>query len=310
MKISICITVLNEEKTIGRMIEALLCQSLKPDEIIIVDGGSKDRTVEIINHYQKKERKIKLLVEKGSISHGRNTSIELANNEIIALTDAGCTAKKDWLEKITRPFKNEGVNFVAGFYKMTSNTSLQAAAAVFHGVPEARFNPINFVPSARSMAFRKKVWEEIGGFRENLERAGEDTLFNYQVLKKGYRIIKAKDAIVEWEVPKTLKESIKKFFYYAKGDKQAGIWWHPKQQLASHNIKISLVFLRYLIGLILLILSFRHEALLYLLLILMISYLIWPIWKWKDVVKNWSARLWLPVLQISADLAVMSGTLA
>jgi glycosyltransferase involved in cell wall biosynthesis len=314
MKTSICITVFNEEKTIGPMLEALLSQTVKPDEIVIVDGGSRDKTVEIVKHYQKKERKIKLLIEKGSIAHGRNTSIEIAKNKIIALTDAGCVAKKDWLEKITMPFKNEGgnsdligVNFVAGFYKMTGETSLQAAAAVFHGVPPARFNPSRFVPSARSMAFRKKVWEEIGGFRENLERAGEDTLFNYEVLKKGYRIVKAKDAIVEWEVPKSLGESIKKFFYYAKGDGQAGIWWNPTQQVASHNIKISLIYFRYLIGLIILGLVLFKNLSPLVLLGIFVAYLFWSIWKWRDVIKDWPARFWLPILQISSDWAVMIG---
>ena len=54
--------------------------------------------------------------------------------------------------------------------------------AVFHGGPEARYNP-------------QKIWEEIGGFRENLERGGEDTLFYYKVLKKVYRIVKVKESI-------------------------------------------------------------------------------------------------------------------
>lgn len=309
MKISVCITVFNEEGTIANLLDSLLSQSRKSDEIVIVDGGSQDRTLEIIKHYQKKDSRIRFLREKGSIAHGRNISIEIARNEIVALTDAGCIAKKDWLEKITEPFENEEVAFVAGFYEMTGNTALQRAAAVFHGIPQARFDPKHFVPSARSMAFRKKVWEEVGGFREKLERAGEDTLFNYEAIKKGFRPVRVKEAIVYWEVPRTLKESILKFFFYAKGDAQAGIWWNPSQQLASHNIKITFIFLRYLIGFALLVLSFWYSRLPYLLVGIFGVYLFWSIWKWRDVVKDWRARIWLPLIQVSSDFAVMSGFL-
>ena len=90
MKVSVCISVLSEEKSVGKLLESLLNQSKKPNEIIIVDGGSKDKTVEIIKHFQKKDKRIKLVKQRGNVAKGRNTSIEVAKNEIIAITDAGC----------------------------------------------------------------------------------------------------------------------------------------------------------------------------------------------------------------------------
>lgn len=135
MKVSICITIYNEESSITALIDSLLSQTKKPDEIIIVDGGSSDKTVEIVRHYQKKDKRIKLVVEPGGIAHGRNTAIELAKYPIIASIDAGCVAKNDWLAKITEPFINKKIGLVAGFYKMAARNSLQQAMSVFHGVP-------------------------------------------------------------------------------------------------------------------------------------------------------------------------------
>ena len=211
------------------------------------------------------------------------------------------------MKKITKPFENREVDFVAGFYHMTGDSSLQKAVAPLHGVPPERFDVNKFLPSARSMAFTKKVWQEVGGFNEKLERAGEDTLFNYKVLQKGFMMVRVKSAIVYWEVPKIFKESMQKFYIYAKGDAQAGIWWNPAQRLATHNLKILTIFIRYLIGLLFLILSFRYNSLSAYLLVSLAVYLFFSIYKMRDVVKDWRSRAWLPIIQICSDVVVMGG---
>jgi glycosyltransferase involved in cell wall biosynthesis len=309
MKVSICITTFNEERSIGDLLNSIFAGTKKPSEVVIVDGGSSDKTVEIIRHYQKKHGNIKVLVEKGGIAHGRNTSIEIAEGEVIVQIDSGCIAKPDWLEKITEPFVNKNVDIVAGFYEMPAATPLQAAINVFHGVPPERFDPKNFIPSARSVAFRKAVWEKIGGYSEKLAGAGEDTLFFYEAQKFNFRIVRVGEARVIWEEARNLilKTSLKKFFNYAKGDAKIGIWWDPNKQLASHNIKISLIFVRYFAGLMLVALSFLGYISPLVILILLILYLIYPIYKWRDVIKTRQGKLWLPVIQILTDFAVMSG---
>lgn len=312
MKVSVCITLLDEEATVSALLDSLLNQSKKPAEIVVVDGGSRDKTVEIIKHWQKKDRKIKLVREPGSIAHGRNISIELARNEIVALTDSGCVARKDWLEKITEPFREKGVGLVAGFYHMPARNDLQEAMNTFHGVPPSKFEPESFLPSARSVAFRKSLWEEIGGFSQKLDKAGEDTLFFYEAVKTKTRIARVEEAVVVWKETKTftLKDSLKKFYIYARGDAQAGIWWHPGKQLASHNIKILFIFLRYFIGLFLLILAIGNPPLLYVILMGLILYIFWAFRKVYLVTGNFKAGLWGIVVQFSSDFAVMGGFVA
>ena len=309
MKVSVCITIFNEEKSIAGLLDSILVQTKKPDEIVIIDGGSKDKTIKIVKHYQKKDRRIKLITEPGSCAHGRNVSIELARNDIVALTDAGCVARKDWLELITEPFKHKYVGLVAGFYDMKASTPMNEALSVFYGVPPERFDPTSFIPSTRSVAFKKDIWEMVGGFDESLDKAGEDTKFFYQCVKSSVKIVRVKQARVEWEecANMSFKEAINKFKQYAKGDAQAKIWWDPEKRFASHNIKISMIFIRYILGLTVLGLSFIYPLLVYVLITEFVIYLFWSIWKWKDVITNFKARLWLPIIQITSDLAVMYG---
>ncbi len=306
-KTSLCVTVFNEEITVGLLLDSLANQTAKVDEIVIVDGGSSDKTIEIIKHYQKKFKNIKLLIEPGNVAHGRNTAIELAKNNVIAMIDAGCVAKEDWLEKITLPFKNEHADIVAGYYIMRGESPIQKAVSVFLGIPPQRYDNTNFLPSARSICFKKEVWEGVGGFSEKLSGAGEDTLFNYKAIKKGYNLIRVKDAIVYWEIPKTLKESLKKFFNYARGDVQTKILWNSTQGLSSHNIKILFIFLRYLVGVILLIYSIKYTPLFWVAVLGFFVYLFWSVWKWRDVVLKWRERVWLPTIQVSSDFAIMAG---
>ncbi len=330
MKVCICITVKDEEKWIGKLLDSLLVQTKKANEIVIVDGGSIDKTVEIIKHYQKKNKEIKLLIEKGGIAHGRNTAIEIAKYPIIVQVDAGCIAKPDWLEKLIRPFElshprgvkahpwgvcmdSSGVGVVAGFYIMPASSFLQKAQNLYLGIHSKRFDPATFLPSARSVAFKKEVWEKIGGYDGSLEKGGEDTKFFISCVKNKIRIARVGDAKVVWEEIKdlSLMDFFLKLFNYAKGDAKTKIWIYPIPGIMSHNIKILLVFLRYLLTLFLLIyyLIYPKPVIPVILVILFLLYLIYPIWKFRDIENSWKVRVWLPVVQIISDLAVMSGFL-
>ncbi len=309
MKISTCITVKNEEKWIGILLDSLLIQSRKADEIVIVDAGSEDKTTEIIKHYQKKDKNIKLLVERGGIAHGRNTAIEIAKYPIIAQTDAGCIAKPNWLEKVTEPLNHEMVGISAGFYIMPANSFLQKAQNLFLGVHSKRFDPASFLPSARSVAFRKEIWEKVGGYDERLEKGGEDTKFFISCVKNQIRIARVGDARVIWEETKyfTLRDFFYKVFNYAKGDAKTKLWIYPIPSIMSHNIKMLFVFIRYLLGICLLIFSFTSPPLFYLLVGLFVLYIFWSVWKFRDIVNSWKVRVWIPVVQIVSDIAVMIG---
>jgi len=332
MNISICITTFNEEGNIGALLDSLLAQTKKPDEIVIVDGGSTDKTVEIINHYQKRFGGIKLLREKCSRARGRNLGVEVARNNIIAITDAGCIAHKDWLENITDPFNQDRVDISAGFYamvasgvpssagSMTRGALVSKAMSVFLGVTPRHFD-INFLPSARSMAFRKSAWEDVGGFPEGKGNSAEDTDFNYKAVKLGLKYARVKSAVVEWGMPDTIHNFKLKIYDYAKWDARYGIWWHPVQGLASHNIKALMVLLRYLIGMVWLVLAFSPIGLPYLpadatrqalqagLLICIFAYLIFAFRKIFFEFRDYQMALWGPVLQITCDFAVMGGFL-
>ena len=286
MKTSVCITIKNSrEEGLEKLLQALKKQTKKVDEIVVIDG---EKT-------------------KTTIAQGRNLAVKKAKHEIIVMTDGGCIPHHDWLAKITKPFET-GAQVVAGFYRMTGGSYLQKAFMPYVGVTPAcagrpgTYNIKTFLPSARSIAFTKTAWKKVGGFRENLSGAGEDTAFAHDLLGKHIPITRVKNAVVDWQVPKTFKEFFVKIANYARGDVQTKIWHYSSISKTSHNLKILSVFLRYLIFLSFFVLGFNTIGAL-----LLILYFIWVVYKHRLVPMPIQSRVLLPVVQLISDWAVMVG---
>ena len=295
-KVTFIATVLNEENTITKLLDSLSNQTKKVNEIIIVDAGSTDKTVFAINQFTKIKSVI-LVKKKGNRSVGRNFAIKKATGEIIVASDAGCILKSDWVEKITEPFKDRAVDVVAGYYKPIVKNIFQKSLATYTSVMPDRVTS-DFLPSSRSIAFRKNAWQKIGGYPENLSTC-EDLVFARNLKRTGFKFKVEKKAIVNWPQRETLLQAFLQFFSYAKGDGKAG---YLRRQTP-------LLFLRCVIGGLLIAIAIYKNSLLLLLLCLFLFFLycLWSVGKNYRYVKSTSAFVYLPLLQILSDIAVFFG---
>ncbi len=303
IKTSIIVTVYNEQNTILRFIESVFFQSKLVNELIIVDGGSTDKTIKEINDCRLKIKeskiKFKLIIKPGNRSVGRNEAIKNAKGEIILCSDAGCILDKDWVKNIMKPFEDKSVDVVAGYYKGHAKTVFQKCLVPYVLVMPDRVDSGNFLPATRSMAFRKKVWEKSGGFSEKYSH-NEDYVFAKKLKKIGAKIIFSKNAIVNYLPRKNIKEAFFMFLRFAYGDGEARI---------GRN-KVILVFARYFFYLYLIVLFLLIKSSILLTLIIFSSaiYIIWAINKNHRYVRQKQAFIILPILQIVSDLAILIGT--
>lgn len=299
MKIALITTVYNEEKTILSLLESISIQTKKPDKIVIVDAKSTDKTLDIINSFKAKYPKlnIKVIIKKGNRSVGRNYGIKMSDADTIVATDAGCILKKDWFEKITQPFTNRNIDVVAGFYKPITNSVFEKCLSTYTCTMSDQVTA-DFLPSSRSIAFRIKAWEIVGGYPEHLETC-EDLVFARRLKKAKFNFIVEKKAIVYWPQRRNIIEAFAQFYSYAMGDGEAKYF----------RSQTPLLFVRYLIGLIIFIyfLISANIEILILLIVMFVSYLLWAIFKNLKYVKKVSAFLFLPLLQFTSDIAVIGG---
>lgn len=305
MKVSVIATVLNEGESIRRLMDSLAAQSRVPDEIVIVDGGSRDNTVEIIQSYSDR-MPLRVIVEQGaSISRGRNTAIENATGNVIAVTDAGVHLDKQWLRALTKPFDSEpSTTGVAGFFLPDWQTDFEAAMSATVLPQLEDINPVSFLPSSRSVAFTKAGWQTAGGYPEWLDYC-EDLIFDLRFRELVGPFKFAPDAVVHFRPRGSLRSFYRQYFLYARGDGKADLW------RKRHIIRYATYFIA--APAIVLAGIFIHPTTLFLLVLGGYAYCRKPFQRLAKVVPDASrsARLriglWVPVIRVVGDVAKMAG---
>src|SRR3954471_12392591 len=124
--VSLVVTVLNEAGTVGALMASIAAQTVRPREVIVVDGGSRDGTQLHVEWWHGRLGcPLRLLESPGAnISAGRNRGIAMARAPLIAVTDAGVRLAPDWMEQITAPLLSDEIDIVAGFFVPDPETVL------------------------------------------------------------------------------------------------------------------------------------------------------------------------------------------
>ena len=227
IEVSVVVPVRDEEESIRDLINGLLQQTFAPKEILLTDGGSLDGTISIIEEFIEDGSPIKLFREHDSLpGHARNVGAAHASCEWIAFIDAGTIPRADWLEALVAKVKGDAsVDAVYGAFEPTTDTFFRECAVITYLPPptevEGRFIPARSIASA---LMRRKAWEAVGGFPEDL-RSAEDLVFMQRVSEHGFHEVRAPHAVVYWSIQPNLWRTFKRFVVYARNNIRAGLFW-------------------------------------------------------------------------------------
>ncbi len=186
-RISVVIPLYNKEQYIKNTIESVLNQNFKDFEIIIVDDGSTDRSLEIAKQY--KQENIKIISQKNQgVAVARNKGVELATGELIAFIDADDIWLSNHLSEINTLCQNfpEEKIFATAYYLKIKNKQYP----VVHNFkdkytllkPYYRYDQGHTLFYISNFAIKKSIFEKSKGFKPGID--GEDTEFFIRIGQK------------------------------------------------------------------------------------------------------------------------------
>jgi GT2 family glycosyltransferase len=195
-KVSVVVCAYNAERTMDSCLASLKELNYPNYEVIVVNDGSSDRTLEITQRYDY----LRLISQENKgLSAARNVGIAAATGEIIAFTDSDCMADPDWLTYLVAKFLGSDISAVGGPNLSPPEDSLvPACVAVSPGVPTHVLlsDEVAEHIAGCNMAFRREALQDICGFDSQFRAAGDDVDLCWRLQDKGYTIGFSPAAIV------------------------------------------------------------------------------------------------------------------
>jgi len=229
--VSAVVPAYNEETVVVRTVESLLAQGYAGLEVIVVDDGSSDRTAQVTAAAFRGNPAVNLVVKpNGGKASALNEGVARARGEIVVAVDADTLLAPGAIAALVAPLADARVGAVAGNAKVGNRVNLltrwQAVEYVTSQNLDRRafalLNCITVVPGAVG-AWRRELVLAAGGFSE--QTMAEDQDLTLALLRDGWRIAYADQAIAYTEAPDTLRGLSRQRFRWSFGTLQCA-WKH------------------------------------------------------------------------------------
>lgn len=295
MKVTVVIITKNEVTALPLLFSALRAQTYLPDEVVVIDDYSHDGTWEWLQSEQAHVVfPLTIIQSVTNRSQARNLGVQKASYSVIAMTDAGCIPHRTWLKELVQILLDDTQpSIIAGWTVGAAESAFEAAEVPYVLPALDRVDSSHFLPTTRSVLFTKSAWELVGGFDERLNEAEDYAFFRAAAQHPQVNMRTNFRAVVAWRPRATIFEFSTMIHLYAQGDARAG----------SFRPKVLTVYGRYCLWVCLWLVPYGSVVA----GVLLIGYALWAVWKnGRYAGGGW---VWLPLLQIVSDIAVMMGTM-
>jgi len=213
--VSLIVPVLNAGRYIEQCLDAIVNLDYPKGqlEIIVVDNGSVDSTVQLVKKFP-----VQVLVKENcTVSALRNFGAKNAKGEILAFVDADCIVPKYWLKEAVELLQQEKVGAAGSWYDLPPNPSFIAKTWDVHmGNRRGKIGDIDWLPSG-SLVMHRQVFEVINGFNESLI-TDEDVNICERIRKAGYTVFAhPKLSVIHLGNPRGINDFFLKEIWRGKG---------------------------------------------------------------------------------------------
>lgn len=185
MKTSLIVPVYNEEKYIAKLLDSVVDQTHQPDEVVICDNNSTDKTVSIIKRYRSK-LPIRIVTEvKKGIQFAVDTAWKNASGDIIVRTDADCVLPSDWIERYLRRFDQDSSLDACGggsraadgniIFSLLTPIATEINRSILHLVKG------HLVLFGANFAVKRAVLEKVNGYHSPQKTTQDDIMLSKKI---------------------------------------------------------------------------------------------------------------------------------
>ena len=193
-RITVLVPVKDRRERMLRCLDALLAQDHPDFEVVVLDNESSDGTAEACRQRAAaSDVPVRVEVIGGSVGRVRNEGARRARGAIVAYTDSDCLPQPGWLSAGERPFADPGVGVVTGRTEPEDEPDGDWPATLEVDGPTRRFESCNVL-------FRRDAFVATPGFDEQVGHFYEDTAAGMAMLRAGWRVAYAPDAVVLHDV--------------------------------------------------------------------------------------------------------------
>jgi succinoglycan biosynthesis protein ExoA len=239
--VSVVLPVLNEAGDLPRLLDQLRNQVPPPGgfEVLVVDGGSRDGTRELVLERAKSWPDLRLIDNpKRRSAPARNLGALAARGEIILYVDGHCSIPRpDYLSRLVTIFTSSGAACLCRpqpLTTMTDDNPWSRAIAIARHSPLGHHpdsdiygtEPRMTQPQSAGAAYRREIFERVGGFDERFD-ACEDVEFNHRVDRAGFKAYVHPDLAVDYRPRGSLSAFFRQMVRYGRGRGRLGVR-HPE----------------------------------------------------------------------------------
>lgn len=221
MELSVVCPVYNEEEYIEDVLSFFIESEPKEKELFLIDGGSADKTVSIIEDYQKEHSNIHVIHNPDKfVPYALNLAIPRCKADIIVRLDAHTKYATDYLSKISETFNEVDADIVGGPMRAVGKTPLQKAVAYAtstkFGVGDSNFHDESYRGYSDSVylgSWKSEIFENVGYFDTRMLR-NQDDEFHYRAKSHGYKVYLNPDIRSEYYPRNSFKKLASQYYQY------------------------------------------------------------------------------------------------
>lgn len=196
LKVSVVIPCYNCRAFIDRCVQSVLNQSYPIHEVVVVDDGSTDGSMDVL-----KRLPVKVVRHRRNLglAQARNTGVIHSSGDVVAFTDADCVAHRDWVKNLVRNYSDDKVGGVGG---RGIEANIRGVADLWRKTfaeqtwGDKRFELTDQHLYGLCFSFRRRALFEVGLFNPFFRTNAEDIDISRRMLQRGYRLIYDPEAIV------------------------------------------------------------------------------------------------------------------